>query len=142
MQQYSLSFEALPIENDGYHIRIQANINGLAAWLLIDTGASKSVFDINFFLDNFYDFTPVKEDRLSIGLGNNSLESHSVIIEELILGELLISEYRASLLDLSIVNKSYEKINLNPINGILGGDLLMNLNANIDYSNQTITLCI
>jgi len=36
----NIPLELVPIEDDGFHIRIKAEINGKAASLLIDTGMS------------------------------------------------------------------------------------------------------
>ena len=140
MQQIQeLNFKVITIEEDGFHILIDAHINGFSALILIDTGASKTVFDLNYFYENFPDFTPVKENRLSSGLGNNTIQSHAAIIEEFTMGEIKIADFTTSLIDLSMVNDTYQKLNLPKINGILGGDLLMQLNAIIDYKNQKIS---
>jgi len=50
----SIKLELLPIEEDGYHIFVEAFINSGKARLLVDTGASRTVFDevrIKAFLD-------------------------------------------------------------------------------------------
>ena len=43
----SLPLKLLIIEGDGFHIMLHAKINGKKAAMLIDTGASKTVFDLN-----------------------------------------------------------------------------------------------
>ena len=45
----------LDIEGEGFHVMIQGKINGMEANFLIDTGASRSVFDptvITKFIEN------------------------------------------------------------------------------------------
>ena len=39
------AFQLLDIEGDGFHVMISGKINGKEAHFLIDTGASRSVFD-------------------------------------------------------------------------------------------------
>ena len=43
----------IPIENDGFHLMVEGFINGKAARFLIDTGASRTVFDQERILDFF-----------------------------------------------------------------------------------------
>ena len=130
----------LPIEEDGYHIFIEAVINGRKARLLIDTGASRTVFDmkrIRKFLwkgDNNFE----KIDKLSTGLGTNTMESHSVILEEFRLGETIFTDYLAVVLNMGHVNKSYRMLGHHQIDGVLGGDLLYELKAVIDYRRKQV----
>ena len=37
----------IPIEDDGYHIQIQATVNSHNVRLVVDSGASRSVLDLN-----------------------------------------------------------------------------------------------
>ena len=63
------------IDEDGIHILLEAKINGKKANLLIDTGASKSVFDIKR-VKRFVDHTDFDEsEKMSTGLGTNTMES-------------------------------------------------------------------
>ena len=137
---FEIPFNILKIENDGYHIQIQANINDLNCTLLIDTGASKTVLDLNFFNHYISDYSPVQEDRLSVGLGTDSMITHSATIENLKIGEILLTDFQTTLLDLSHVNTSYNKLYLPEIAGVLGGDLLMKHHAIINYYDQKLTL--
>ncbi len=135
-----IHFNILNIEDDGYHIQIEAEVNHLPCTLLVDTGASKTVFDLMFFTEHFEDFIPLQEDRISVGLGTNSMISHSTVIKTLNIGALNTTNFKTTLLDLSHVNVSYEKLFLPRIAGVLGGDLLMKHQAVIDYCKQIITL--
>ena len=137
---FEIPFNILKIENEGYHLQIQANINDFNCTLLIDTGASKTVLDLNFFNHYISDFSPVQEDRLSVGLGTDSMITHSATIETLKIGELILMNFQTTLLDLSHVNASYYKLNLPEIAGVLGGDLLMKHHAVINYYDQKLTL--
>ena len=54
----NVPIEILPIEDDGFHLMLKAKINGKKANLIIDTGASRTVFDeilIKDFLPKAYD---------------------------------------------------------------------------------------
>ncbi len=135
-----LPLTIFPIEDDGYHVKITININGKKASMILDTGASRSVFDetrIVGFVDNNH---VEEQDRLSSGLGTNTMTSKKVMIDKLQLGEIEISNYDATILDLMHVNQSYEKLELEPVDGILGGDILNDYYAVIDYAKGELTL--
>jgi len=68
------------------------------------------------------------------------MERYYVICSELKLGKLIIENYEAPVFDLSAIKFAYEKLNLPPVIGVLGGDILMDYNALIDYKNLTLTL--
>lgn len=128
------------IEEDGFHISTSIEINGKKALMIIDTGASKSVFDENRIHQFVGHDQFEKQDKLSTGLGTNSMESKTVNIDSIILKEIEIKNYEATLLNLHHVNFSYDKLNLAPIDGIIGGDILTDFNAVIDYQKRELIL--
>ena len=136
----TIKLELLSIENDGYHIFTAAAINGKPARLLIDTGASRTVFDserIKAFLPgDEYHFEKV--EKLSTGLGTNTMESHMAVLEEFSLGDTRLQDYHAVILNMEHVNQSYRMLGFPEIDGVLGGDLLHELKAVIDYRKQEI----
>jgi len=135
-----IKIELLPIEEDGYHIFISAVINSLEARLLVDTGASRTVFDAErikaFLSKENHNFEKI--DKLSTGLGTNTMESHTVVLEEFILGETTFNDYLAVVLNMEHVNHSYLLLGNPPIDGVLGGDLLHELKAVIDYRKKEL----
>lgn len=130
----------LPIEDDGFHLQTHIKVNGKKANLIIDTGASRTVFDEKR-IDRFTIANkPERNDRLSTGLGTNTMESKSVIVEEIQMKSIVIKDYKVFILNLEHVNESYQKLGLQLIDGILGGDILYKYNAVIDYSEQKLLL--
>lgn len=141
IKQYSkLKFRLISIENDGYHLMITVKINGKPANMLIDTGASKTVFDLTrirkYIEDKSGDFE--KFPQLSTGLGTNTLESHSTVIKKLVIGGYLEKNFRAILLDLANINQSYKLLKIKPIDGVIGSDLLVQSRAQINFLTKTI----
>ena len=130
----------LAIEGNGTHLLIVVKINGKKANMLVDTGASRTVFDIN----SISKFTSKKKfgknNQLSTGLGTNSMQSHNTILKKVKIGKLKIENFEAILLDLKHVNESYEKIGLGTIDGVLGGEILVNFKAVIDYGKKQMKL--
>ena len=73
----NIPLKAISIDEEGFHLYVKIKINGKSANMLLDTGASKTVFDINrisHFLknktDSFESF-----DKLSTGLGTSTMQS-------------------------------------------------------------------
>jgi len=140
MKKTILPIRILFIEEDGFHLMIQSAINGKKAWLLIDTGASKTVFDrerIKKFVDEKEFFL---NEKLSTGLGTSTMQTHSVTVKKFQLGQLTIKNYNSILLDLSHVNDSYHKLDLPEIDGVLGSDLMVQYQAVIDYKAKELKL--
>lgn len=131
----------LPIEDDGFHIFVAAGINGRPARLLIDTGASRTVFDrekIRDFISPEQVFEDI--DKLSTGLGTNTMKSQTVTLDRLQLGRIILRDFPAIVLDMQHVNQSFNLLGLEAIAGVLGGDLLNTLQARIDYRELYISL--
>ena len=106
--------------------------------MLLDTGASRTILDLQFIhelgLTNLLKLTEEK----ATGLGTNSMQGHRMILPELKIGKLILKNIEVGILDLSIVNSSYNLIGLAPINGAIGGELLKKLNAVISYKDKNI----
>ena len=121
-------------------VKITLFINGNPARMILDTGASRTVFDetrVGVFVDKNY---IEGQDRLSTGLGTNTMESKQVMLDEFQIGELTIKDYNAAVLDLTHVNQSYERLALKPIDGVLGSDILFDYKAVIDYEKRELVL--
>lgn len=137
-----IPLKIIPIEDDGFHLMIGIIINEQKANMIIDTGASRTVFDSNkimkFVSDENSEFE--KNEKLSTGLGTSSLESEAIELENIQLGKLKIDKYKAVVLDMSHINQTYSAIKLPEIDGVLGGDLLKKYNAEISYQSELLKL--
>ena len=137
-----IKINLIEIEDDGFHLMVPVKINRKKAILLLDTGASRTVFDqesiLRFLPEVREDFE--KNEKLSTGLGTNTLESEITQLKNIKIGDLRIRNYYAVILDMSHVNQSYGKLGLPPIDGVIGSDLLKEYNAVIDYSKGTLKL--
>jgi predicted aspartyl protease len=132
------------LDEEGYHLFIDGELNSNQVNLLIDTGASKTVFDITRIKKILKKRKLLLGDinKLSTGLGTNTMKSHTVTIGEFSIADLKLINYNAILLDMEHVNKSYKLMKLKPIDGVLGSDLLMKYQAVIDYKNLILKLTI
>ena len=141
MRRYiEVPIQLLDIEGDGFHIMVKGTIHGKEARFLIDTGASRSVFDpktITSFIDNLQ-FE--KKEGMTAGVGSSDLESSTFIIDHLSIGELEITDYEGVALDLENIHEMYAKLHLPHIDGIIGGDLLHKYKAVINYRSNKLRL--
>lgn len=135
-----LKLKLLNIDGDGYHLQASVKINGKSALVIVDTGASRTVFD-KHEIRNYLKKEEVEEhDKLSTGLGTNSMQSQVVTLGSFALGKIKIENYGSVLLDLQHVNHTYTAIGLKKVVGVLGSDILVKYSGVIDFSKKTLTL--
>jgi len=137
---YKIPFEFVAIEADGVHIVLQAEINHLPCRLLIDTGASRTVFDQNRISLFVNDPEMHENEQLSTGLGTNDMKSHIISLDSLVIGELSLHNYLCVIIDMIHINQSFESYGLQAIDGVLGGDILLDYKAEIDYRKKELRL--
>ena len=119
---------------------VKGNIHGKEANFLIDTGASRSVFDPTTIATFIDDLVFEKKVGMTAGVGSSDLESSTFIIDCWSIGELEITDYEAVALDLENIHEMYGKLGLPHIDGILGGDVLKHYKAVINYKGKKIRL--
>ena len=141
MRRYiEVPIQLLDIEGDGFHIMVNGLIHDKEANFLIDTGASRSVFDpitISAFIDNQqYE----KKEGMTAGVGSSDIESSTFVIDYMTIGELKITDYEGVALDLENIHEMYGKLHLPHIDGIIGGDLLKQYKAVINYRSKKLRL--
>jgi clan AA aspartic protease (TIGR02281 family) len=135
----SLPIRLLKLE-DGFHLLINIRVNGKTLRLLVDTGASKTIFDKNRARKFLAEEKLKKHDKLSTGLGTSNMKCHLAVIKRISLGEIEIKNYKTVVMDLSHVNVAYRQMKQKPIDGVLGSDILKKHKAVIDYGKRTLVL--
>jgi hypothetical protein len=134
----SISLQIIDLHEDGFHPLINITVFGKPFILVLDTGASKTAFDQATLLHENTIITI--SDRLSTGLGTNSMASSATMINDLYIGGLLIDEFEVAVLDLSTINIAYRQLGHPEVLGVLGGDILMKYKVVIDYGKQVLRL--
>ena len=115
-------------------------IHGKEANFLIDTGASRSVFDPNTISTFIDDLEFEKKEGMTAGVGSSDLESATFRIDVFSIGGLEIVDYEAVALDLENIHEMYDKLGLPHIDGIIGGDLLKRYKAIVNYKSKKLRL--
>lgn len=132
----------LNIEGDGFHLQAKAKINGKPALLIVDTGASRTVFDSTEITHYLKSEELEVHDRVSTGLGTSSMVSQVVTLGSFTLGKLKMENFPAVVLDLQHVNQTYAALGFPAIAGVLGSDVLVANKAVIDFRKKLLTLAV
>ncbi len=130
----------IAIDPGGYHLMTQAAINGRKANVLLDTGASKSIMDLNRvkeYVDN-PDIRPY--EKAMMGMGADKINSFITTIPVITFESARINNLEVVLVDLGFINKSYAALDLPRIDLIVGGDLLIRVKAEIDYAKRIMRI--
>ena len=135
-----IPIEIIELETQSFHLLIKCTLNSEQDGdMVIDTGASKTVFDRNFVL-NYQHKEKDKDELQSCGLGGDDIESDLVEIESLSFGDFKSEILNVVLIDLNQINKMYEKHCQRQICGLLGSDFLLRHQAIIDYQKSILIL--
>ncbi len=135
-----IPFQLIKIEDSGYHLLIEVKINMKKAHLLIDTGASKTVFDLSRIIEYIDNKVFTDNDIFSAGLGTNTLSSKSFKLDNLTIGAFEITDYPAIVIDMQHISDSYQKLGLQAFDGVLGSDILYKFKASIDFKTRMLKL--
>ncbi len=136
-----IPLEILELQGDGYHILIDVCLFDQPFKMVLDTGASKTVLDKTTLLQSGIPEEKIQNTNIiSTGLGTNSMESFILELPTFAIGNWKIKKFITAVLDLSAVNYAYQQMNLPPVIGVLGGDILFSYAARIDYRKQLLIL--
>lgn len=136
-----IPLEIIQLQPDGFHTLVKIQLLNKTFKMVVDTGASKTVLDKTTLLESGIAESQLNlTDVLSTGLGTNAMESFFVHIPSVKIGEWQIKKFDFAVLDLSSINYAYRKMNLEPVIGVLGGDILHTYGAVINYKTATLQL--
>jgi predicted aspartyl protease len=128
----------IDLNEDGFHPLLDIKVFGKPFKVVLDTGASKTAFDKTLLMEANKTALLNATDHLSTGLGTNTMESFTATIHDMRIGRLKIPEFDVAVLDLSTINIAYEQMGHPQVLGVIGGDILMQYKAVIDYGKKTI----
>ena len=120
------------------HIVCNLKLNNIDARFLVDTGASNSCFDV------------LKKEKYNIQSKGKEIELTSAAERKmgaissdnckLIFDSQKIIDVTLMLIDMSTINNALEEQKEKKIDGILGGDILNEIKAKINYEKLSIDL--
>jgi hypothetical protein len=138
--KHKIDLQIVELEDENYHLVAQAVFScGTNGYWVIDTGASKTVFDKN--LTQMYSVSNDETDQVhTAGIGETPIETTIAHLNTFSLEKLKVKNLRVALLDLAHINRLYSKATRLQICGLIGGDFLMNHKAVIDYNKRVLVL--
>ena len=122
----------------GKHLFVEVEVDGNALTLVLDTGASQTIFDPELIADSLDFFSDLGEIQSS-GI-NSEVEMSAGYVRNLQIGELFIPKMFVGLTSLAQVNLIYKRVSDKQIAGLLGSEILEKYRAIIDYGTRTLTL--
>lgn len=140
MKRTTVPLELINLQDDGFHLLVEVVVFGKKFNAVLDTGASKTVLDKSIVEHYIPTNELLLSDKLSTGLGTNTMESHTAVLPYLKIGRLRLEAFEVAVLDLSMISTAYERLDLPPVIGVLGGDILQSRGATISYEKLTLKL--
>lgn len=135
-----IPIELVELERHNYHLLVKAKFeDGEFGYWIIDTGASKTVFDKG--LDQYYNLIEADDDEeyQSAGISEGMVETLVGEVRSVNFGDLKLKDQKVALINLDHVNDIYRKYRDIRICGLLGSDLLKKYQCVIDYKYETIS---
>jgi predicted aspartyl protease len=136
----SIPLNIIDLHGDGFHPVLDILIFNKPFKVVLDTGASRTAFDRDLLIQANEGANIIASERLSTGLGTNTMESATAVIENIWIGDMIIPEMEVAVLDLSAINVAYRELGHPEVLGVLGSDVLMKYNAVIDFGKKLLKL--
>ena len=120
------------------HIIIKCKINKIEGNFLIDTGASNSC--INYLFAEKFNLNTIKSLEKASSATNEINDTYFSKSNTLEIDNLKKLNFEIILFDMTYINNSLKEKNLKVVDGIIGGDILNEFNANINYEKKLLNL--
>lgn len=139
MKSISIPLKLINLQDDGFHLLVEIIVFNEIHFAVLDTGASRSVFDKAIIEKHLSETLQVSEEINAATLFTTTTTIQATI-PEVKIGSLKIKNYETVAFDLQSVSETYQQFGHPPIVGIIGGDILMRYKAAIHYSKLLIRL--
>lgn len=132
--------QLVELEDNNFHLVASSVLpDGTTGYWIVDTGASKTVFDLNL-ADNFKKEKGKQEEIHTAGIREKPMKTTIGQMKRFSVGKMKVNNLRVALLDLSHINSYYAKATDYKICGLLGGDFLLEHKAVLDYRKRILFL--
>jgi predicted aspartyl protease len=138
MRTINVPLIPINLQDDGYHLLVEIVLFGDTLYAVLDTGASRSVFDKTLMEKHIEELVDNQETQAATIF--SSATTLQGIIPKLKIGKLQLKNYETVAIDLQSVTETYLQLGHPPIAGIIGGDILMKFGAKIDYRKNVMRL--
>lgn len=140
MRTVSVPLHLINLQNDGFHLLVEIVVFNEKVFAVLDTGASRTVFDQSLMQRHLNDLVQNSETQAAT-IFSSATTIHGTI-PILKIGSLKLKNYEAVAIDLQSVSETYLQLGHPEIQGIIGGDILMKYHAKIDYKSKILRLYV
>lgn len=120
------------------HFEIKASINGEKGVFILDTGASSSC--VGFEAIEKFNLDVIDSNIKAVGAGDSNMSTQVSKRNEIGIGKWKKNKMMLVLFNLVHVNTGLINHNANPVDGIIGADVLKKGKAIIDYEKKYLYL--
>ncbi|WP_316797995.1 aspartyl protease family protein [Pedobacter frigidisoli] len=139
MKPVSIPLHLINLQGDGFHLLVEIVVFKQKHFAVLDTGASRTVFDKRLIEQNLGEVLNVSNEINAATLFTTT-STIQATIPVLKIGKIKIKEYETVAFDLQSVSETYEQFGHPPIMGIIGGDILKEHKAIINYDKLILKL--
>jgi len=139
MKAISVPLKLINLQDDGFHLLVEVVVFKEKYFAVLDTGASRSVFDKSL-IEKHVSETLQVSDEINAATLFTTTTTIQATIPQLKIGALKINNYETVAFDLQSVSDTYQQFGHPPIMGIIGGDILMQYKAVINYQKMILRL--
>ncbi|PWS31363.1 aspartyl protease family protein [Pedobacter paludis] len=137
MTVITIPLKLINLQDDGFHLLVEIVVFKQKHLAVLDTGASRSVFDKGLIESHLSETLQVS-DEINAATLFTTTTTIQATIPELKIGKLKIKNYETVAFDLQSVSETYQQFGHPPIMGIIGGDILMKFKALINYHTMEL----
>ena len=120
------------------HFEIIAKINGITGRFILDTGASNTCVGLDKI--EYFELVSKNSKIKAAGAGATNMETQISTKNSIEIGEWSQEKVKLVLFDLVHVNEALISHNAQPVDGVVGADVLKKGKAIIDYDKKCIYL--
>ena len=120
------------------HIIVECKINNIKGIFIVDTGASSSC--LNFKLARKFNIKYEKSKEKAASASSKINETYYSKNNILKIGNCQKIDFELVLFDMTFINNSIKGKDINEVDGIIGSDILNELNACVNYKKKEIFL--
>ena len=136
MRSLTVPLIILNLQDDGFHLLVEIVVFGQRGYAVLDTGASRSVFDKTLLEKHLVHLESHEEAQAATIFSTSS--TLQGCIPEIRIGQLHLKDYPVVGLDLQGISDTYQQLGHPPVIAIIGGDILMRFRAKIDYHKAIV----
>lgn len=120
------------------HIIIECKVNNKSGLFLVDTGASNSC--INYFSASKFNLEFDESDEAASSATGKITKTYYSKNNILKIGDFKKNDFELVLFEMTFINNTLKEKGVSDVDGIIGGDILSELNACLNYKKKEIIL--